>query len=309
MIECEDLSKNFDSFKAVDGISLRVKPGEILALLGQNGAGKTTTVRMLNSVLTPTRGWARVAGFDTVNDPVNVRSSVGVLTEMHGLYGRMTGFEYLEFFGKVYNLDKTRREQRSRELLEYFGMASDGFRRTGEYSKGMRQKISLARALIHDPPVLLLDEPTSAMDPESAQLVRQEIGRLRSSQRSIIICTHNLLEAELLADQIAIMFHGRILLKGSLEELRDQLLGSPVYEISLAGTFRLEDLKFPPGSSLQEFHEKSFRYQVSDPASINPIILQQLFNLGIPVISVQEIPRSLEKIYLEAMRLAGQGLL
>ena len=192
MIHCEDLSKHFDSFKAVDSVSLDIQPGEILALLGQNGAGKTTTVRMLTSVLKPTRGWATVAGYDTVRNPTEVRSSVGVLTEMHGLYGRMTGYEYLHFFGEVYQLDKSRREKRAKELLEYFGLAQAGYRRSGEYSKGMRQKLALARALIHEPPVLLLDEPTSAMDPESAQLVRTEIARLRSSQRAIVICTHNL---------------------------------------------------------------------------------------------------------------------
>ena len=113
MIQCEDLTKHFDSFKAVEAVNLEVKPGEVLALLGQNGAGKTTTVRMLTSVLTPTRGWAKVAGFDTVKNPADVRASVGVLTEMHGLYGRMTGYEYLDFFGQIYCLDLARRERRA----------------------------------------------------------------------------------------------------------------------------------------------------------------------------------------------------
>ncbi len=181
MIECEDLTKHFDTFKAVEGVTLTVRPGQVLALLGQNGAGKTTTVRMLTSVLRPTRGWARVAGYDVVKQPGQVRASVGVLTEMHGLYGRMTAYEYLDFFGQVYDLDPARRKRRADELLEYFGLTYAAHRRSGEYSKGMRQKLALARALLHEPPVLLLDEPTSAMDPESAQLVRHEIARLRSS--------------------------------------------------------------------------------------------------------------------------------
>ncbi len=152
MIECEDLTKYFDSFKAVEGVTLNVRPGQVLALLGQNGAGKTTTVRMLTSVLTPTRGWARVAGYDVVRHPGEVRASVGVLTEMHGLYGRMTAYEYLDFFGQVYDLDPARRKQRADQLLEYFGLAPAANRRSGEYSKGMRQKLALARALIHEPP-------------------------------------------------------------------------------------------------------------------------------------------------------------
>ncbi len=309
MIQCEDLSKHFDTFKAVDGVNLDIQPGEVLALLGQNGAGKTTTVRMLTSVLAPTRGWAKVAGYDTVKNPAEVRASVGVLTEMHGLYGRMTGYEYLDFFGQVYELDKPRRDRRARELLEYFGLGQAGYRRSGEYSKGMRQKLALARALIHEPPVLLLDEPTSAMDPESAQLVRHEIARLRNSQRAIIICTHNLAEAEMLADKIAIIYHGRILLSGTLEEMRIRLLGPAEYIIRLAGSHRMIGLKLPDGVNLLDIWEDGFRFRVEDPVLANPLILQQLFNSQIPVVAVQEVPRTLEMLYLKAMVQAAEGVL
>jgi ABC-2 type transport system ATP-binding protein len=309
MIHCEDLTKHFDSFKAVEGVNLHVQPGEVLALLGQNGAGKTTTVRMLTSVLAPTRGWAKIAGYDTVRNPSDVRASVGVLTEMHGLYGRMTGYEYLDFFGQIYSLDPARREKRAKELLEYFGLAQAGYRRSGEYSKGMRQKLALARALIHEPPVLLLDEPTSAMDPESAQLVRHEIARLRSSQRAVVICTHNLAEAEMLADKIAIIYHGRILLMGSLEELRQKLLGPAEYDIKLAGRHPLTGLRLPPGVSLLDVWEDGFRYRVENPILSNPLILQQLFEAKVPVVAVQEVPRTLEMLYLKAMLQAAEGVL
>ena len=133
--------------------------------------------------------------------PEKVRASVGVLTEQHGLYLRMTGSEYLDFFGKIYRLDTAERQKRSQAWMEYFGLAEVAKQPIGQYSKGMRQKLALARTLLHDPPVLLLDEPTSAMDPESAQLVRKAIASLRSEQRTIIICTHNLVEAEMLAEQ------------------------------------------------------------------------------------------------------------
>jgi len=307
MIQCEDLSKHFDAFKAVEGVTLNIQPGEVLALLGQNGAGKTTTVRMLTSVLTPTRGWANVAGYDTVRQPAKVRSSVGVLTEMHGLYGRMTGYEYLDFFGQIYELDKTRRSRRAKELMEYFGLAEAGYRRSGEYSKGMRQKLALARALIHEPPVLLLDEPTSAMDPESAQLVRTEISRLRSSQRTIIICTHNLAEAETLADKIAIIYHGQILLAGTLDELRKRLLGPSEFEIKLASNFTPTNLEMPEGASMVNVWEDGFRFQVENPILANPLILQQLFQSRVSVVAVQEVPRTLEMLYLKAMRQAAEG--
>jgi ABC-2 type transport system ATP-binding protein len=309
MIQCEDLSKQFGTFKAVEGISLDVHPGQVLALLGQNGAGKTTTVRMLTSVLVPTRGWARVAGYDVVKDPERVRASTGVLTEQHGLYGRMNAFEYLDFFGQVYGLDSKKRVKRINELLEYFGLAAAAQRRSGEYSKGMRQKLALARALIHEPPVLLLDEPTSAMDPESAQLVRNEIARLRSSQRTIIICSHNLIEAEMLADQIAIIYHGRILLKGSLDELRERLLGPVEYEVKLTGRWKWNGLDLPQGTSLTEKSRTGFRYTAKDPKKANPLILQQLVQANMMVTAMQEVPRSLEMIYLKAMAQAADGTL
>jgi ABC-2 type transport system ATP-binding protein len=199
MIETEDLSKRFSDLWAVDGVTLSVGAGQILALLGQNGAGKTTTVRMLTSLIRPTRGRARVAGYDVALQERQVRGSVGVLTEQHGLYGRMTALEYLDFFGRLHQLADETRRRRIRDLLEYFGLQDVAANRVGEYSKGMRQKLALARALLHEPPILLLDEPTSAMDPESARLVRDEIARLRSEQRTIVICTHNLAEAEQLA--------------------------------------------------------------------------------------------------------------
>jgi len=309
MIRCEDLTKHFGTFKAVEGVNLDVAPGEVLGILGQNGAGKTTTVRMLTSVLTPSRGWAKVAGFDVVTQQRDVRASTGVLTEQHGLYGRMTAIEYLDFFGQVYGLDPARRAQRTRELLEYFGLSYAAHRRSGEYSKGMRQKLALARALIHEPPVLLLDEPTSAMDPESAQLVRHEIARLRSSQRAIILCTHNLVEAEMLVDKIAIMYHGRILLKGTIHELRQRLLGPMEYEVKLSGGWNLNGLELPPGVSLTEKLQYGFRYSVENPQEANPLILKRLVQSNASVVAVHEVPRSLETIYLAAMAQAAEGTL
>ncbi len=309
MIQCEDLSKHFGSFKAVEAINLDIRPGEVLAILGQNGAGKTTTVRMLTSILSPTRGWAKVAGYDVTKDHDLVRASTGVLNEMHGLYGRMTAIEYLDFFGQVYSLSSEQRKKRSHELLEYFGLAYAAHRRSGEYSKGMRQKLALARALIHEPPVLLLDEPTSAMDPESAQLVRIEIARLKSSQRTIVICTHNLIEAEMLADQIAIMYHGRILIKGTLAELRQRLLGPMEYEIKFSGEWNANSLNLPPNVSLATHGAGFFRYRVEDPQAANPLILQQMFRSNVPVVAVYEVSRSLELIYLKAMALAAEGAL
>lgn len=302
MIECEDLSKQYNGdFWAVDGVSLKVQPGQILALLGQNGAGKTTTVRMLTALLSPTRGWARVADYDVTKNPQDVRSHVGVLTEQHGLYMRMTGEEYLEFFGKAYGLDAHARKYRISQLLEYFGLAEVSHRRSGEYSKGMKQKLALARALIHDPSVLLLDEPTSAMDPESAQLVRNEIARLRSSKRTIIICTHNLAEAEALADTIAIIYRGKILLQGSLDELKRAVLGPVEYEAKFSESFDVGELNLPEGVELVSRGATSLKFRVEAPLAVNPKIVHELTSRQAPLVSFQEVSRKLEQVYLKTM--------
>ena len=301
MIETNDLSKYFDDFKAVDGVTLTVKPGQILALLGQNGAGKTTTVRMLTALLNPTRGWAQVNGYDVVKQAADVRASVGVLTEQHGLYVRMTAKEYLNFFGEVYRQNPAARETRINYLLEYFGLSEVADKRAGEYSKGMRQKLALARALMHEPPVLLLDEPTSAMDPESARLVRDEIGRLKSSQRTIVICTHNLAEAESLADIIAIIYRGRILLSGTLDELKQQILGPLEYEAQLSHPWQIDGLALPRGVTLSENDGGRLRFRVERPQESNPLLLRQLSDAQAPVVTLQEVSRSLEQVSLKVM--------
>jgi ABC-2 type transport system ATP-binding protein len=301
MIHTEDLSKQFGDYWAVDRVSLDVYPGQVLALLGQNGAGKTTTVRLLTSVLAPTRGRARIAGFDVVQSPEQVRASVGVLTEQHGLYLRMTGLEYLDFFGKVYRLDTNARQKRSREWMEYFGLIEVAKRPIGQYSKGMRQKLALVRTLIHEPPVLLLDEPTSAMDPESAQLVRNAIASLRTEQRTIIICTHNLVEAEMLANKIAIIYRGRILTSGTVEELKRNLLGPAEYEVRVRGKWPRGTLNLPAGVTPIEASETGPRFRVEDPLIANPILLKELMKRGAEVVALQELPRTLEQVYLAAM--------
>lgn len=301
MIQTEDLSKQFGDYWAVDGVTISVHPGQVLALLGQNGAGKTTTVRMLTSVLAPSRGQATIAGYNVVSHPDQVRASVGVLTEQHGLYLRMSGSEYLDFYGKIYRLAGGERRQRSAHWLEYFGLAEAASRPIGQYSKGMRQKLALARTLLHDPPVLLLDEPTSAMDPESAQLVRNAIASLRSQQRAIIICTHNLVEAEMLSDKIAIIYRGRVLSQGTVDEMKYALLGPAEYEVRLRGSWPGAALNLPPGTTLLSETATGPRFKVEDPQAANPVLLKQLMERGLEVVAMQELPRTLEQVYLAAM--------
>lgn len=306
MIRTEDLSKKFDDFLAVDKVSIEVKAGEVMALLGPNGAGKTTTVRMLTSVLIPTQGDAWVAGFNVRTEAVKVRGSVGVLTENHGLYNRMPALEYLDFFGQIYDIDKPARTARGEELLQGFGLWGDRDRRIGEFSKGMRQKLALARSMLHKPPVLLLDEPTSAMDPESARLVRQSIIDMRSDDRAVIICTHNLVEAEQLADHIGIIRAGKIVAYGSPQALKQEYLGLTEYQVRLADPLNGQMVNLPPGLEMTGSGEDWLRFGSPSPRDDNPRVLQILAEQGLAVVSLQEVDRSLEQVYLNVMKAHGE---
>jgi len=304
MIELTGLTKRFDDFTAVDGVTLSVAPGEILALLGPNGAGKTTTVRMLSAILRPSAGEARVAGYDVVEQPQEVRRRVGVLTERPGLYLRMRGAQYLAFFGRLMGLEVDECQRRAQELLVRFGMPDAWDQRIGTYSKGMRQKMALVRAMLHDPPVLLLDEPTSAMDPHSAKLVRDAVLGLRHHRRSIVICTHNLPEAESLADRIAIIRRGEIIAQGTSAELKTRLLGAPLIELRLArpadGVVRLiADLVTVRAQGPDWVH-----YVTDDPQETNPRLLRTLADHDVDVVTLGEVARSLEDVYLRVVEAA-----
>jgi len=301
MIVTEALTKRFNDFTAVDAFTLHVRAGEIVALLGPNGAGKTTTVRMLAAILKPTFGRATVAGFDVVRDARAVRQHVGVLTEMPGLYLRMTALPYLDFFGQLWGLSSRQRAGRGELLLRRFGMWESRDQRLGECSKGMKQKLSLIRAMLHDPSVLLLDEPTSAMDPHSAKLVRDAIISLRDERRAIVVCTHNLAEAEVLADRIAIIRRGRLVSLGTPGELKAQLLGPPLMEVRLVGSV---DGLAPRLAGIVEVKAQGkgwLRYRTAEPEEVNPRLLRRLAALGRQVVTLSEVPRTLEDVYLRVV--------
>lgn len=302
MIVTEGLTKYFDDFLAVDHVDLTVPEGKVLVLLGKNGAGKTTTVRMLTSILHPSSGSARVANFDVVTQADQVRASVGVLTEHHGLYGRMNTAEYLNFFGSLYGLKPGEVRSRTSPMLETFGLADVGKKRLGEFSKGMRQKLALVRAMVHDPPVLLLDEPTSAMDPESSRIVRDSILRLRDSGRTILLCTHNLFEGEELADQVAIIQEGRIILNGSVDEVKLNLLGPKEYEARMSKPINGWQPVLPRGVELRSRGEDWLRFRVEDPSANNPVLLRSLLDQSLPVVAFGEVSQSLEQAFLGAIK-------
>ena len=224
IVEVNGLERVFGQNRAVDGMTFHVKQGEVFGLLGPNGAGKTTTVRLLNGILPPSGGTARVFGLDPTMDGQRIREKTGVLTESPSLYERLSARENLEFFGTLAGIPSEKLSQRVLDILDFFGLQNRVDDKIETYSKGMKQRLALARALVHEPPLLFLDEPTSGLDPEAAQQVNELIAGLgQRSGQTILLATHNLLEAQRLCDRVAVMNKGRILAMGSLKELTRKL--------------------------------------------------------------------------------------
>lgn len=299
LIETSELTKQFDTLTAVDHLTFTVAEGEILALLGPNGAGKTTTVRVLSSILKPTSGTARIASYDVVRDARAVRHLIGHLTEFPGLYLRMRPLEYLDFFGELHTMPRATRRARAEELMRHFDLWDARTRRLGEFSKGMRQKMALIRAMLHSPRVLFLDEPTSAMDPHSAKQVRDAIASLRGGGHTIFLCTHNLYEAEALADHIAVIRRGKLIAFGTPEQLKRELLGPALWQVRLARPLSAPWPSLDGLLRVASFDEWSLQYHTETPELTNPTLLRRLQDIGADVLTLRETPRSLEEVYLK----------
>jgi sodium transport system ATP-binding protein len=223
MIEVHGLTKWFrgNHKPAVEDVHFVVQPGEVFGLLGPNGAGKTTTLRMLCTVLRPSRGTARVAHFDVVQQAARVRAHIGFLSANTGIYERMTAWEMVEYYGQLYQIPPDRLRERMETLFSALQMNDFRHRRGGEMSTGMKQKVSIARALVHDPPVLIFDEPTAGLDVLVQRAVLQTIQQLRTQGKTILFSTHILREVEKLCDRVAIMSRGRIVACGTLPDLQE----------------------------------------------------------------------------------------
>jgi sodium transport system ATP-binding protein len=220
LIQCESLTKRFREFTAVDHVSFEVGNGEVFGLLGPNGAGKTTTMRLLSTLLKPTSGTATVAGHDLLREPQKVRASIGVLPEDTGLYDRLTPREHLLYYGRLHRMPEDVLRKRGDELLDIMELKDRANTKVGDFSKGMKQKVALLRAFIHDPPVLLLDEPTAGLDVMSARSIQGFVERFRKEGKAIMISTHNMTEAQKLCDRLAIIDHAKIVAVGTVAELQ-----------------------------------------------------------------------------------------
>src|SRR5581483_946177 len=242
---------------------------------------------------------AFVAGYDVVQHAREVRARVGHLTEFPGLYLRMKAREYLDFYGELYGMARAARRARMDELMMQFGIADAANRRLSEFSKGMRQKVALIRAMLHSPRALFLDEPTSAMDPHSAKQVRDAVAQLRGQGHTIFLCTHNLFEAESLADRLALICKGKLIALGTAAQLKTQFLGAPLFEIRLAKPLGQPWSEFVEKERVEEFGETFLRFRTKDPTATNPKVLDRLNKAGAAIVTVSETPQSLEQVYLK----------
>ncbi len=302
MITTQGLTRRFDGRVAVEELDLEVRAGEVFGLLGPNGAGKTTTVRMLTALLAPTAGTATVAGYRLGEADMDIRRCVGLLTESPGLYERLPVQLNLEFFARLYEVPPATipaRVEHYLRLLELWERRQDP---AGTLSKGMKQKLAIARALLHEPQVLFLDEPTASLDPEAAAMVRDFVATLREQGRTIVLCTHNLEEADRLCDRIAVLKQ-RLIRVDTPENLRRALYGRAVRvqlrQMQPAFAQAVRALPF-----VKEVAETGQELQVhlDNPEEMNPALVRCLVQAGAEVQFVREQEHRLEEVYLDLVR-------
>lgn len=299
LIYTEGLGKNFKEIVAVKDLDLSVPAGEVFGLLGPNGAGKTTTIRLLSALISPSAGGAVVAGHVLGDEDRAIRQDVGILTEAPGMYQQLSAERNLSFFAQLYEVeDVAGQVERFLRMLGLWDRRDDP---VGTFSKGMRQKLAIARALLHEPKVLFLDEPTNGLDPEAARIVREFIGELKSEGRTIVLTTHNLDEADRLCDRIAI-FKTKLLALDTPTNLRRKLYGrSVVFHLGAVQPAFVDALQKKDYISKVEIFDSKLVATLDDPELRNPELISALVGLGAQIQFVGELRRSLEDVYLQLL--------
>ncbi len=307
MIDTDGLTRVFGEITAVDELTLHVKEGEVFGFLGPNGAGKTTTVRMLASLISKSSGSATVAGYEIGDSSaeLKLRRQIGLLPENVGLYEGMSAYRNLEYYGRLNRLDSTTLRKNIERLLRMMDLWEKRDLPVGTFSKGMKQKVAIARALVHDPVLLFLDEPTANLDPEAAKMVRDFILELKRDQRTIFLNTHHLDEAERICDRVGIL-KTRLLTVGTLEELKAQLWGTrTVVRLEHASESIVTALRARLGARKIEVSGNRLLIEVADPERENPEIAEAVLASGGRLRELTQLSPSLEEVYLRLIREEG----
>ncbi len=310
MIDTENLTRKFGNLTAVDGLTLKVGKGEIFGFLGPNGAGKTTTMRMLCCLISKTSGEAKIAGYD-IDDPegsLKIRKIVGMLPENVGLYDDLSAYDNLNFYGKLYECSKSQRKENIQHFLKMLGLWDKRYVTAGNFSKGMKQKLAIARALIHDPQILFLDEPTANLDPESAKTVRDFILQLKKEKKTtIFLNTHNLDEAQRICDKIGI-FNSHLMAMGTPEKLEESVWGNKtVIQLDNVNDRILEGLNRLSLKNMVVDGNK-ITIDVNNPEEENPTIVNTIVAAGGQIQYVTRLSPTLEDAYLKFVRTANETL-
>jgi ABC-2 type transport system ATP-binding protein len=304
MIHAEKLTRRFGDLTAVDQVSLDVADGEIFGFLGPNGAGKTTMIRMLASLISKTSGSAEVAGCEIGNETeeLRLRHRIGILPENVGLYEATTAYQNLEYFGKLHRVDAVTLRQNIERLLRMMDLWEKKDLPLATFSKGMKQKVAIARALVHDPVLLFLDEPTANLDPEAAKTVRDVILGFKKERRTVFLNTHHLDEAQRLCDRVGIL-RTRLLTVGSVESLRTGVTGKrTVVRLDRASEELAEAVRARLGTRKVEISGNELIVGVDDPDRENPEIAAAVIGAGGRILELSELSPSLEDVYLKLLR-------
>ena len=307
-IETTNITRRFDSFLAVDRLSFRVAEGEVFGILGPNGAGKTTTIRILACLISPSTGSATVAGHDIVSNAQRIREVVGILTENPSLYERLTAYENMNFFAEAYNLSNAQeRKSRIKVLLDFFNLWERKDDKVSKFSKGMKQKLAIARALVHDPPVLFLDEPTAGLDPEAAKGIRELVENLSKHEKhTIVLSTHHLEDAERLCSRVMIINRGRSVFVGTPDELRNSALHSPVLRITFAELNQniVDTVSNLPGVKEVKIEgsRNGLLVTLNDADRLTPEVVRNAVQAGGMILSVNVLRPTLEEAYLKLVK-------
>jgi len=303
MIETQGLTRTFGTNVAVDSLDLKIRDGEVFGFIGPNGAGKTTTVRMLCCLISPTSGTAFLDGLDVSrpDEALRIRGKIGLLPEVPGLYDSLSAYRNLDFYAQLYDVPKDVRAGRIEQLLRTLGLWERRDDAVGKFSKGMKQKIAIARALVHEPDYLFLDEPTSGLDPEASLTVRNYLLDLKKEGRTIFLNTHNLDEASRLCDRIGVM-RTSLLAVGTPDELTGMFWGkTTVVRMRQVLPPMLDAVRALPGVTGARQKDSSLLVDVASADDANPLIAAKLISLGGEILSMGELRRGLEDVYLNLL--------